>query len=135
MIKFYALLLMSLFFIGVAVTNSQAGCPMMDSTQQQKGMMDKQCAQMMPMDQGKMHCAPMNGCKICRHPRRACAMLIGLLAVLNLLLTILVILDMTKTKRFNGLWIPLVLIVGIPCTALYALFRIGDNVKPAEEKK
>ena len=134
MIKIYPLLLMAMFFVGLAVHNSQAGCPMMDSTQQQKGMMDKQCAQMMPTDQGKMCCAPMNGCKICRHPRRACAMLIGLLVILNLLLTVIVIRDMTKSKRFNGLWIPLVLIAGIPCTALYALFRIGDNLK-AEEKK
>jgi hypothetical protein len=134
-IKFHALLLMTLFFIGAAIQNSQAGCPMMDSTQQQKMMMDKQCAQMAGADQGKMCCAPMRGCKVCHHPRRVCAMLIGLLALLNLLLTILVILDMTKTKRFNGLWIPLVLIAGIPCTVLYALFRIGDNVKPAEEKK
>ncbi len=80
---------------------------------------------------------PMYGCKILRHSH-ACIMLMVLVllfcAVVNILLTILVILDMTKTKRFNGLWIPLTLLIGIPGTALYALFRIGDNVK-VEEKK
>ena len=47
----------------------------------------------------------------------------------NILLTILVCLDMKKRGTFNGLWVPLLLIAAIPVTALYALFRIGDNVK------
>jgi len=133
-IKIYSLLLMVLFLLGLAVQNSQAGCPMMDSTQQQKGMMDKQCGQMMQTDQGKACCAPMHGCKMLHHPRRACAMVMALLAILNLLLTVIVVQDMKKSGGFNSLWIPLVLIAGIPCTALYALFRIGDNVKAGENK-
>ena len=48
--------------------------------------------------------------------------------IINILLTILVSLDMAKLNRFNGLWIPILLIAGIPATALYALFRIGDIV-------
>jgi hypothetical protein len=60
-----------------------------------------------------------------------CMMLMA--AVINVLLTILVTLDMSKGRHFNGLWIPLVLIAGVPATGLYALFRIGDHL--SEEKK
>ena len=62
-------------------------------------------------------------------------MVMLLCAIINILLTILVILDMTKTGRFNGLWVPLLLIIGVPATALYAMFRIGDNIKLAAEQK
>jgi hypothetical protein len=64
-----------------------------------------------------------------------CLCMLLLCGAVNILLTILVILDMTKTGRFNGLWIPLLLLIGVPATGLYALFRIGDKLKPAEEKK
>lgn len=63
------------------------------------------------------------------------ACFVGLLllcAIINILLTILVVLDMIKFGRFNGLWVPLTLIIGVPATALYALFRIGDRFKAAE---
>jgi hypothetical protein len=68
---------------------------------------------------------------------RVCCVLTVLAAVLlvNLLLTILVIKDMSARGRMNGLWVPLLLIAGIPVTALYALFRIGDNLKGLEEKR
>jgi hypothetical protein len=53
--------------------------------------------------------------------------------LVNVLLTILVGLDMAKRARFNGLWIAIVLVAGLPGSAVYALFRIGDSV--AEVKK
>jgi hypothetical protein len=71
-----------------------------------------------------------------RHGIRACAAIaLLLLAVLNILLTILVILDMTKLGRFKGLWVPLVLIAGLPATGVYALFRIGDELRSEANKK
>jgi hypothetical protein len=50
-------------------------------------------------------------------------------ATVNVLLTILVSMDMVRLGRFNGLWIPILLIVGIPGTIMYALFRIGDIMR------
>jgi hypothetical protein len=52
--------------------------------------------------------------------------------VVNILLTILVSFDMARKQQFNGLWIPVLLLAGIPGTCLYALFRIGDNIKAKE---
>jgi len=59
---------------------------------------------------------------------------LALLALLcaNILLTVLVGLDMTKRAKFNGLWIPILLIAGIPGSAVYALFRIGDSIADAK---
>ena len=51
---------------------------------------------------------------------------------INILLTVLVWRDMMRRSRFNGLWIPVLLLMGVPGTGLYALFRIGDAV--AEKK-
>ena len=51
-----------------------------------------------------------------------------LYAVLNILLTIIVSLDMARNGRFNGLWIPVLLIAGIPGAVIYSLFRIGDKL-------
>jgi hypothetical protein len=53
--------------------------------------------------------------------------------LINILLTVLVSLDMAKRAKFNGLWIPILLIAGMPGSAVYALFRLGDIV--AEAKK
>ncbi|HMD68898.1 MAG TPA: hypothetical protein VKF42_08470 [Chitinivibrionales bacterium] len=55
------------------------------------------------------------------------------MVLVNILLTILVGLDMAKRSRFNGLWIAIVLVAGLPGSAVYALFRIGDGI--AEVKK
>lgn len=48
--------------------------------------------------------------------------------LINILLTIIVSLDMARGGRFNGLWIPVVLLAGIPASIIYALFRIGDRI-------
>jgi hypothetical protein len=64
-------------------------------------------------------------------PPICCAILfLGILlwGIINILLTIIVSLDMTKNARFNGLWIPVLLIAGIPGSIIYALFRIGDKI-------
>ena len=53
---------------------------------------------------------------------------IAVFFVINVLLTIIVWIDMARRHLFIGLWIPVLLIAGIPGTALYALFRIGDLV-------
>jgi hypothetical protein len=55
-------------------------------------------------------------------------LLLGIL-LLNILLTIIVSLDMARSGRFNGLWIPVLLLAGIPGSAIYALFRIGDRIQ------
>lgn len=54
--------------------------------------------------------------------------------LINILLTILVTLDMARRRQFTGLWIPVLLLMGIPGTALYALFRIGDLIAAKELK-
>jgi hypothetical protein len=54
--------------------------------------------------------------------------------VINVLLTIIVWMDMARRSRFVGLWIPVLLIAGIPGTALYALFRIGDIAVARKEE-
>jgi|WetSurMetagenome_2_1015567.scaffolds.fasta_scaffold169278_2 hypothetical protein len=67
----------------------------------------------------------------CCPPPLCCGiMFIGILlwGIINILLTIIVSLDMTKNGRFNGLWIPVLLIAGIPGSIIYALFRIGDKI-------
>jgi p-aminobenzoyl-glutamate transporter AbgT len=51
-----------------------------------------------------------------------------LILTVNILLTILIGLDMKKRGIFNGLWIPLLLIAGIPVSIVYAIFRLGDVV-------
>jgi hypothetical protein len=48
--------------------------------------------------------------------------------LINVLLTIIVSLDMARNGRFNGLWIPVILLAGIPGSMIYALFRIGDRI-------
>jgi hypothetical protein len=59
-----------------------------------------------------------------------CLMLFGLLIIIvNILLTIITTLDMAKNKYFNGLWIPVMLIAGIPGAIIFALFRIGDKIQ------
>ena len=59
---------------------------------------------------------------------------LGLLlySAMNILLTIIVTRDMLRNKCFAGLWIPVILIAGIPGTALYALLRIADGVRCRE---
>jgi hypothetical protein len=73
----------------------------------------------------------MNQCQQCRHfPMHGFFKLLFLgMFILNILLTIIVSLDMTRDGRFNGLWIPVVLIAGIPGSIIYALFRLGDKIQ------
>jgi hypothetical protein len=76
----------------------------------------------------------MQGRFMARHPRamKLCiAFLFLVIALVNILLTILVCMDMAKLGTFTPMWIPIILLFGIPGTALYALFRIGDMIKAA----
>ena len=56
-------------------------------------------------------------------------MAFSVLFAVNILLTVLVSLDMKKRNRFNGLWIPPLLLAGIPVSIIYALFRLGDMLQ------
>ena len=57
-----------------------------------------------------------------------------LMGVIHILLTITVSLDMARIGRFNGLWVAVTLLAGIPGTAVYALSRIGDAIDRARQK-
>jgi hypothetical protein len=57
------------------------------------------------------------------------------LGIINILLTIIVSLDMSRLGRFNGLWIPVILMAGIPGSVIYALFRIGDTIVIKDKQK
>lgn len=77
-----------------------------------------------------MHC-PMMAHHGLRHLIALKVLFLGLLlyGILNILLTIIVSLDMSKVGRFNGLWIPVTLLAGIPGSLIYALFRLGDKLQ------
>ena len=135
MLKIYPLLLMALLFTGISVTAN----PTPDSMK--KNMSENACCQASPIAAADCNTPAyyqqMPGHKILdrRHAKKMMCAMLMFMAIINILLTILVTQDMMKTKRFNGLWLPLLLMAGIPVTALYALFRIGDNVKLGEENK
>ena len=57
------------------------------------------------------------------------------LGIINILLTIIVSLDMARIGRFNGLWIPVILLAGIPGSIIYALFRISDTIVIKDKQK
>lgn len=48
---------------------------------------------------------------------------------INILLTIIITSDMKKRGCLTGVWIPLLLTVGIPTAIIYASLRIGDCIK------
>ena len=130
------------------------GCPMMKQAQGESapGMMAEHKG--MGMEGKGMRCGPRGeGRGLCAHcplgkgsrgwacgPLGCCSTccvltVLAVVLLINLLLTILVVRDMSARGKVNGLWVPLLLIAGIPVTALYALFRIGDNLKALEEKR
>ena len=57
-----------------------------------------------------------------------------LMGILNVLLTIIVAVDMARIGKFNGLWVAVTLLCGVPGTAIYALFRIGDAIERVKQK-
>jgi hypothetical protein len=94
-----------------------------------------------PGDRGDWHNGPMAASMMfhpMRHPRlfpALCFMICALaLLLINIILTILVSLDMANRHQFNGLWVPVLLLMGLPGTGLYALFRIGDNILAKAQK-
>ena len=98
-------------------------------------MMQSQYPEAQCDDRGRLH-RPMFHPSFC-HCRpfylfRFFFMLWLFIGIVNILLTIIVSLDMARNKRFNGLWIPVLLIAGIPGSAIYALFRIGDKIQSKE---
>jgi len=92
-----------------------------------------QGCQMCPMPGMRMHCMNMNGYPG-HHLRKLLFLGALLMIVINILLTIIVAVDMSRIGKFNGLWIALALLAGIPGTALYALFRVGDAIERARTK-
>jgi hypothetical protein len=57
-----------------------------------------------------------------------------LMGIINVLLTIMVSVDMARIGKFNGLWVAITLLAGIPGTGIYALFRIGDAIERVKQK-
>jgi hypothetical protein len=50
------------------------------------------------------------------------------MGLINVLLTIIVSLDMARLGKFKGLWVPIILLAGIPGSIIYALLRIADSI-------
>jgi hypothetical protein len=143
--KLSGILLVLVFFgFGIAKADTMQ---MTDTMQKASCMMGKMSNQPDPM--GEKCCPNMQpgACKnMCPWPRmnsshwllkfillKVCCGMMFLCALLcltvNILLTILVTQDMKRRASFNGLWIPLLLIAGIPTSIIYGLFRIGDLIK------
>jgi hypothetical protein len=60
----------------------------------------------------------------CCHALAGCVILFVLL--LNVLLTLLVKKDMGKRNAYNGLWIPVILLGGLPATLIYGVWRMKE---------
>jgi hypothetical protein len=69
-----------------------------------------------------------------RHFHRMLWTALLLMGIINTLLTILASIDMSKTGKFNGIWVAVILLAGIPGMAIFALFRIGDAIERARPK-
>jgi hypothetical protein len=69
-----------------------------------------------------------------RHVHRLLFLGLLLMGIINVLLTILVSVDMARIGKFNGLWVAITLLAGIPGTGIYALFRIGDAIERVKQK-
>lgn len=69
-----------------------------------------------------------------RHEHRFLFFGLLVMGILNVLLTIIVAVDMSRIGKFNGIWIAVTLLCGVPGTAIYALFRIGDAIERAKMK-
>jgi hypothetical protein len=94
-------------------------------------MMQPGCAEMRSGNRFQGGPQFMNQCQQCRHfPMHGFFKLLFLgMFIVNILLTVIVSLDMARGGRFNGLWIPVVLIAGIPGSIIYSLFRLGDKIQ------
>ncbi|MGB7567807.1 MAG: hypothetical protein WBM07_08100 [Chitinivibrionales bacterium] len=86
------------------------------------------CCGMCPMPGMRMHHF------IGRHVHRVLFLGLLLMGILNVLLTIIVAVDMARIGKFNGLWVAVTLLCGVPGTAIYALFRIGDAIERVKQK-
>jgi hypothetical protein len=69
-----------------------------------------------------------------RHIHRLMFLGLMIMGILNILLTIIVAMDMSRIGKFNGIWIAVTLLCGVPGTAIYALFRIGDAIERVKQK-
>jgi hypothetical protein len=91
------------------------------------GKMGQEC-RMCPMPGMRMH--GFAG----RHVHRLMFLGLLIMGILNILLTIIVAMDMSRIGKFNGIWIAVTLLCGIPGTAIYAMFRIGDAIERVKQK-
>lgn len=110
------------------------------------GMHEKYGDQMGPGCRMGPGCKMEPNCRMCpmpgmrMHGFMAChvhrLMFLGLLimGILNILLTIIVAMDMSRIGKFNGIWIAVTLLCGVPGTAIYAMFRIGDAIERVKQK-
>jgi hypothetical protein len=69
-----------------------------------------------------------------QHIFRMLILVLIFVAIIRILLTIIVSTDMARAGKFNGLWVAVVLLTGIPGTAVYALFRIGNTINFVKQK-
>jgi hypothetical protein len=86
------------------------------------------CCGMCPMQGMRMHGFA------ARHLHRVLFLGLLMMGILNILLTIIVAVDMSRIGKFNGLWVAVTLLCGVPGTAIYALFRIGDAIERVKQK-
>jgi hypothetical protein len=91
------------------------------------GKMGPEC-RMCPMPGMRMHCFAG------RHVHRLLFLGLLIMGILNILLTIIVAMDMSRIGKFNGIWIAVTLLCGVPGTAIYAMFRIGDAIERVKQK-
>jgi len=68
-----------------------------------------------------------------RGPGPAILLLPLYILVVNILLTIWVCKDMHEQKIGRAIWVPLVLLAGMPAAILYAIARIADTRPKGEE--
>ena len=89
--------------------------------------MGQEC-RMCPMPGMRLH-----GC-MARHVHRLMFLGLLIMGILYILLSIIVAMDMSRIGKFNGIWIAVTLLCGVPGTAIYAMFRIGDAIERVKQK-
>lgn len=108
-------------------------CPMgMGAVAQEKGAWNMACCPKGMAKRSDCRQKCLQCCPLLRPLKRAVRFAILVVIFMNLMLTILVCQDMSRRGKFNGLWIPMLLVAGVPTAVIYGIFRIGDNL--AEKK-
>jgi hypothetical protein len=103
-------------------------CPQLGMCQKGMGFADKPpCCPMMGSFQGMKHHPVLM--KFILLKMLLLSVLLCVYLAVNILLTVIVVSDMKRRNCVKGLWIPLLLLAGIPASMIYGIFRIGDIIK------